>query len=383
MDARDATDVDSGGCILVALRTEELMLNMGPQHPSTHGVLRMVVTLDGENVVDVQPDIGYLHSSVEKMMENRTYLQNIALVDRGMDYLSAMANEEVWVLACERLGKIEVPERARYIRTIMLELQRISSHLIWLGTFGIDLGAFTAFLWAMRERERIMDLFESATGGRLHHVYFRIGGVFDDLPDGWTDRCEEVCDYFLDRLPEYYELLTGDPIFLAPTQGVGVLPLDTAIAMGASSPMARASGLAYDVRKAHPYEVYERVEFDIPVRSEGDCYARYLVRLEEMRQSVRIIRQCLERLPAGGVRSQVGVTLGPPQGEGAARTESPRGARGIYLVSDGADRPYRVKIRAPAFSNLYALTEMMRGWKVADVIAILGSIDIVLSDVDR
>src|SRR5207253_2668372 len=199
----------------VALRTEELMLNMGPQHPSTHGVLRLIVTLDGENIVDVQPDIGYLHSSVEKMMENRTYLQNIALVDRGMDYLSTMANEEVWVLACERLGNIEVPARARYIRTIMLELQRISSHLIWLGTFGIDLGAFTAFLWAMRERERIMDLFESATGGRLHHVYFRLGGVFDDLPEGWTDRCAEFCDYFLDRLPEYDELLTGNPIFLA------------------------------------------------------------------------------------------------------------------------------------------------------------------------
>src|SRR2546428_4115290 len=307
----------------MALRTEELMLNMGPQHPSTHGVLRMVVTLDGENIVDVQPDIGYLHSSVEKMMENRTYLQNIALVDRGMDYLSAMANEEVWVLACERLGKIEVPERARYIRAIMLELQRISSHLIWLGTFGIDLGAFTAFLWAMRERERIMDLFESATGGRLHHVSFRICGVFEDLPEGWTGRCEEFCDYFLDRLPEYDELLTGNPIFLARTQGVGVLPLDTAIAMGASGPVARASGLAYDVRKAHPYEVYERVEFDIPVRSEGDCFARYLVRLEEMRQSVRIIRQCLDRLPAGGIRSQGGGPPPLPQRGGAAPPASP------------------------------------------------------------
>ncbi len=359
------------------------MLNMGPQHPSTHGVLRMVVTLDGENIVDVQPDIGYLHSSVEKMMENRTYLQNIALVDLGMDYLSAMANEEVWVLACEQLGKIEVPERARYIRTIMLELQRISSHLIWLGTFGIDLGAFTAFLWAMRERERIMDLFESATGGRLHHVYFRIGGVFDDLPDGWPEHCAEFCDYFLDRLPEYDELLTGNPIFLARTQGVGVLPLNQALALGASGPVARASGLSYDVRQAHPYEVYDRVQFDIPVRTEGDCFARYLVRLEEMRQSVRIIRQCLKGLPTGEIRSKVAVTLRLPKGEVYARTESPRGDLGIYLVSDGADRPYRVKIRAPAFSNLYALAEMMRGWKVADVIAILGSIDIVLSDVDR
>ena len=367
----------------MALRTEELLLNMGPQHPSTHGVLRLVVTLDGENIVDVQPDIGYLHSSVEKMMEYRTYLQNIALVDRGMDYLSAMANEEVWCLATERLAKIEVPERARYIRTIMLELQRISSHLIWLGTFGIDLGAFTAFLWAMRERERIMDLFESATGGRLHHVYFRIGGVNEDLPVGWTDQCAAFCDYFMDRLPEYDELLTGNPIFLARTQGVGVLSKEKAIAMGASGPVARASGLAYDVRKAHPYEVYDRLQFDIPARPEGDCFARYLVRLEEMRQSIRIIRQCLEMMPQGEIRTKVAVTLRVPKGEVYARTESPRGDLGIYLISEGKDMPYRVKIRAPAFSNLYALTEMMRGWKVADVIAILGSIDIVLSDVDR
>jgi len=367
----------------MSVRTEELMLNMGPQHPSTHGVLRLIVTLDGENIVDVQPDIGYLHSSVEKMMEHRTYLQNIALVDRGMDYLTAMANEEVWVLATERLAKIEVPERAKYIRTVMLELQRISSHLIWWGTFGIDLGAFTAFLWAMRERERIMDLFEASTGGRLHHVYFRIGGVNEDLPDGWTERCAAFCDYFMGRLPEYDQLITGNPIFQARTQGVGVLPRERAIAMGACGPVARASGVNYDVRKAHPYEVYDRVEFDIPVRTEGDCFARYLVRMEEMRQSVRIIRQCLERMPAGEIRSKVQVALKVPKGEVYARTESPRGDLGIYLVGDGTDKPYRVKIRAPAFSNLYALTEMMRGWKVADVIAILGSIDIVLSDVDR
>jgi NADH-quinone oxidoreductase subunit D len=367
----------------MALRTEELILNMGPQHPSTHGVLRLIVTLDGENIVDAQPDIGYLHSSVEKMMEARTYLQNIALVDRGMDYLTAMANEEVWVLAVERLAKIEVPERAKYIRTIMLELQRISSHLIWWGTFGIDLGAFTAFLWAMRERERIMDLFEASTGGRLHHVYFRLGGVNEDLPPGWTERCAAFCDDLLSRLPEYDELVTGNPIFQARTKGVGVLPLASAVAMGASGPVARASGLAYDVRKAHPYEVYDRVAFDVPVRTAGDCFARYEVRMEEMRQSVRIIRQCLEAMPAGEIRSKVQVNIKVPKGEVYARTESPRGDLGIYLVSDGSDRPYRVKIRAPAFSNLYALTEMMKGWKVADVIAILGSIDIVLSDVDR
>ena len=367
----------------MALRTEELMLNMGPQHPSTHGVLRLIVTLDGENIVDVRPDIGYLHSSVEKMMEYRTYLQNIALVDRGMDYLAAMANEEVWVLATERLAKIEVPERAKYIRTIMLELQRISSHLIWLGTFGIDLGAFTAFLWAMRERERIMDLFEHATGGRLHHVYFRLGGVYEDLPDGWTAECTEFCDYFLGRLPEYDELLTGNPIFLARTQGVGVLTTEKAIQMGASGPVARASGIAYDVRKAHPYEVYDRVQFDIPVRSEGDCFARYLVRMEEMRQAVRIIRQCLEQIPSGEIRSRVAVTVRVPKGEVYARTESPRGDLGIYLVSDGGDKPYRVKIRAPGFAHLAALDEMARGHMLADVVAIISTQDIVFGEIDR
>ncbi|MDR7521346.1 MAG: NADH-quinone oxidoreductase subunit D [Armatimonadota bacterium] len=359
------------------------MLNMGPQHPSTHGVLRLVVTLDGENIVDVAPDIGYLHSSVEKMMEYRTYLQNVALTDRGMDYLTALANEEAYLLAVERLGGIPVPPRARWLRTIMLEFQRLSSHLVWLGTWGIDLGATTVFLYCFRERERILDLFEQVTGGRLHHVYFRPGGVYEDLPAGWTDRALEFCDEFLDRLGEYHDLLTGNPIFLARTQGVGVLPREAAINMGACGPVARASGVNFDVRKAFPYEAYGEVEFDIPVQTAGDCFARYLVRMEEMRQSVRIIRQAIGNLPPGEIRSKVQVTVRLPRGEVYARTESPRGDLGVYLISEGEEVPYRVKIRAPSFSNLYALAEMMRGWKVADVIAILGSVDIVLSDVDR
>ena len=367
----------------MALRTEELMLNMGPQHPSTHGVLRLVVTLDGENIVDVVPDIGYLHSSVEKMMEYRTYLQNVALTDRGMDYLTALANEEGYLLAVERVGRIEVPPRARYLRTIMLELQRLSSHLVWLGTWGIDLGATTVFLYCFRERERILDLFEQATGGRLHHVYFRPGGVYEDLPDGWTDRVLAFCDEFVARVDEYHELLTGNPIFLARVQGVGVLPRDRAIAMGACGPVARASGVDFDVRRAFPYEAYGELAFDVPVFQEGDCFARYRVRMEEMRQSVRIIQQAIAKLPAGEIRAKVQVNVKLPRGEAYARTESPRGDLGVYLVSEGGDMPYRVKIRAPSFSNLYALTEMMRGWKVADVIAILGSVDIVLSDVDR
>ncbi len=367
----------------MALRTEELMLNMGPQHPSTHGVLRLVVTLDGENIVEVQPDIGYLHSSVEKMMEYRTYLQNVALTDRGMDYIAALANEEGYLLAVERLGGIEVPTRAKWLRTIMLEFQRLSSHLVWLGTWGIDLGATTVFLYCFRERERILDLFEQVTGGRLHHVYFRPGGVYEDLPAGWTDRALEFCDEFPKHLQEYHDLLTGNPIFLARVQGVGVLPRSAAINMGASGPVARASGVNFDVRKAFPYETYGEIDFDVPVYETGDCFARYLVRMEEMRQSTRIIRQAIERLPPGEIRSKVQVTVKLPRGEVYSRTESPRGDLGVFLVSDGQDMPYRVKIRAPSFSNLYALIEMMRGWKVADVIAILGSVDIVLSDVDR
>ncbi len=367
----------------MALRTEELMLNMGPQHPSTHGVLRLVVTLDGENIMGVQPDIGYLHSSVEKMMEYRTYVQNVALTDRGMDYLIALNNEEAYCLAVERLAGIEVPERARFIRVICNELNRVASHLVWLGTWGIDLGATTVFLWCFREREMILDLFEKLTGGRLHHVYYRIGGVYADLPDGWVEECTKFLDYFLPRVNEYDQLLTANPIFLARTRGVGTMTRQAAIAMGASGPVGRASGIALDIRKAAPYEVYDRFEFDVPVLTEGDCFARYSVRLEEMRQSVRIIRQALRKLPGGEVRTRVPMTMKAPRGEAYIRTESPRGDLGIFIVSDGGETPYRVKIRAPSFSNLYALTEIMKGWKIADVIAILGSIDIVLSDVDR
>lgn len=367
----------------MALRTEELMLNMGPQHPSTHGVLRLVVTLDGENIVDVHPDIGYLHSSVEKMMEYRTYLQNVALTDRGMDYLAALANEEGYLLAVETLGGIAVPPRAQYLRTIMLEFQRIASHLVWLGTFGNDIGATTVFLYCFRERERILDLFEEVTGGRLHHVYFRPGGVYEDLPAGWTDRALTFLEEFLGRLKEYHELVTGNPIFLARVRGVGVLPRDAAVNLGACGPVARGSGVGFDVRKAFPYEAYGELEFDVPVYPDGDCFARYMVRMDEMRQSVRIIQQAVAKLPPGEIRTKVPVSVKLPRGEAYARTESPRGDLGVYLVSEGDDTPYRVKIRAPSFSNLFAMVEMMRGWKVADVIAILGSVDIVLSDVDR
>jgi NADH-quinone oxidoreductase subunit D len=368
----------------MALRTEELILNMGPQHPSTHGVLRLVVTLEGENVVDVAPDIGYLHSSVEKMMEYRTYIQSISLADRGMDYLAALANEMALLRAVETLGKIETPQRAQWLRTLFLELQRIASHLVWLGTWCIDIGATTVFLWCFREREKILELMEKSTGGRLHYVFFRPGGIYEDVPEGWLDNVLAFCDDFTQRIVEYEGLLTANPIFEVRTKGIGILPRATAINLGASGPVGRASGIDFDVRKAFPYEKYAEVDFDVPVRQEGDVFARYQVRLEEMRQSMRIIRQCVAKLPAGEIRApKIPITLKLPKGEIYTRTESPRGDLGIYLVSEGGEHPYRVKIRAPAFSNLYALTEMMRGWKVADVIAILGSIDIVLSDVDR
>jgi NAD(P)H-quinone oxidoreductase subunit H len=366
------------------LRTEELILNMGPQHPSTHGVLRLIVTLDGENIVGALPDIGYLHSSVEKMMEHRNYTQNIALADRGMDYLAALVNEMAVLRAVETLADVPVPDRARYIRTIFMELQRLASHLLWLGTYGIDLGAVTAFLWCMREREIIMDLFESVTGGRLHHVYFRLGGVNEDLPTGWTDRCREFCHYFVNRIDEYHKLLTGNPIWQIRTQGIGGISREQAIAFGACGPVARASGLHWDVRKSHPYEMYDRVEFQVPVYTEGDCYARYLVRVDEMREATRIVLQCLDQLPDGDFRApRVSLNLKAPPGEVYTRVESPRGDLGVHLVSVGGEFPWRVKIRAPSFVNLHALTEMMRGWKIADIISILGSIDIVLADVDR
>src|SRR3972149_2773665 len=312
----------------MALRTEELILNLGPQHPSTHGVLRMILTLDGENILEVEPDIGYLHSSVEKMMEYRTYVQSVSLADRGMDYLAALANEEALLRAVETLGKIEVPPRAQWLRVIFLEFQRIASHLVWLGTWGADLGATTMFLWCFREREQVLDLFEKSTGGRLHHVYFRPGGVYEGIPEGWEGQALGFCEEVPGHLAE--------------------------------------------------------VDSDVPVQQAGDCFARYQVRVEEMRQSVRIIQQCIAKLPPGEIRApKVPITLRLPKGEVYTRTESPRGDLGVFLVSDGEEHPYRVKIRAPAFSNLYALSEMMRGWKIADVIAILGSIDIVLSDVDR
>src|SRR3972149_7026454 len=290
----------------MALRTEELILNLGPQHPRTHGGLRMILTLDGEKILEVGPDIGYPPSPVEKMMEYRTYVQSVSLADRGMDYLAALANEEALLRAVETLGKIEVPPRAQWLRVIFLEFPRIASHLVWLGTWGADLGATTMFLWCFREREQVLDLFEKSTGGGRPPGPFRPGGVYEDIPDGWVEQALAFCEEFPGHIAEYEGLFTANPIFEVRTKGVGVLPRDVAMNMGACGPVARASGIAFDVRKTFPYEKYAEVEFDVPVQQAGECFARYQVRVEEMRQSVRIIRQCIAGLPPGGLRGAQG-----------------------------------------------------------------------------
>jgi len=365
-----------------SLKTQELLVNMGPQHPSTHGVLRLLLHLDGEVVLDAVPYIGYLHRGMEKLAERRTYVQVVPLTDRN-DYLAAMCNNQVYCQAVEKLAGIEVPERAHFIRVVVNELNRIASHLVWLGTFALDLGAMSVFLYAFREREIILSLFEEICGARLTYSYIRIGGVPWDMPDGWADRVRDFCSYLIPRLNENDALLTGNEIFLKRTQGVGILPPDVAVDYGVSGPVLRGSGIPFDVRRADPYAVYDRLDFDIPYQTTQDCLGRYLVRIEEMRQSVRIIRQALDLMPDGPVMAKMPRVLRPPGGEVYTRIESPRGVMGVYLVSDGGTNPLRMKWRAPSFCNLQALPEMARGWKVADLVAILGSIDIVLGDVDR
>lgn len=368
-----------------------IVLNMGPQHPSTHGVLRLELHLDGETIVRAIPHIGYLHRGVEKLCEHLAYVQIPPIMERN-DYLAAMANAFAYVHAVETLMKLEVPKRAQYLRVIVVELQRIASHLVWLGTWGLDLGgAFgggtTLFLHCFRERERILDLFEMLTGSRLHYNFFQIGGVRYDVPAGWDKKVKETLDYLEGRFDEYEEFLDGNAVFLARTQGVGVLPPDLAKEIGASGPVLRGSGVAYDVRKTYPYSSYEDFEFEIPVGKNGDCYDRFKVRMAEMRQSVRIVRQALEGLPEGPIGTlmplKVVQAVRPPKGEAYARVESPRGELGAYLVSDGTFRPYRLKWRAPSFSNLAVIPHILPGHLVADVVAILGSLDPVFGDVDR
>jgi NADH-quinone oxidoreductase subunit D len=388
-------------------RVETLELNIGPHHPSTHGVFRAMVELDGEIVADVVPYLGYLHRGYEKTCENKTYHNVIPLAER-CDYMAASGNALAYCLAVERLADVEVPERAQTIRVIMAELSRIFSHLFWLGTHAHDVGAMTPLFYCLREREDIMNMFELTAGGRLMPNYLRIGGLIRDLEDGFVERLRQFTEIFDRRVDEYETLLTKNVIYIDRTKGIGILPREDAVALGASGPMIRGSGVAWDTRKSDPYSGYEQYDFDIAVEDGCDVYARYLVRVREMRESNRILRQALDRLEEGPIRATKPGVVFPPQQEIYSKTEalihhfmlvvegmkapvgevyqaieSPRGEMGVYIVSDGGPNPYRLKWRGPAFVNLETLAHMSRGAFLSDFIAILSSIDIVLAEVDR
>ena len=364
------------------LGADELVLNMGPQHPSTHGVLRVKLKLDGERVIGSECVIGYLHRGVEKIGENRTYQQFAPYVDR-MDYVAAVSNGLGYCEAVEKLLMAEAPPRARVIRTILTELQRIASHLLWLGTHALDIGALTPLFYCMREREEILKIFEKYCGARLTTHAFRIGGLQYDAYDLLEKDVERFCKSFDARIQEYSDLLTRNSIWIGRTRNVGVLNAADCIALGASGPLLRASGVQWDLRKAMPYAAYDQYKFEIPVGTRGDTYDRYLVRIEEMRQSRLICLQAIENIPAGPIMARVGKVLKPPPGEVYHSIESPKGILGYYIVSDGGIMPYRVRIRPPSFINLQALDKMIRGHLVADVVAIIGTLDIVLGEVDR
>lgn len=364
------------------LRTEEIQISMGPQHPSTHGVLRLELVLDGETVVDCRPDVGYLHRGMEKLAEMRTYIQFMPLTDR-FDYLASMMNNAAYIGAVEKLAGLEVPEKAQYIRVIMMELQRIASHLVFFGTMGLDLGATTPFLYAFREREDIIDLFEMVCGARLTYNYFRPGGVSRDLPDGFVQKCRDYIKKQRGVLKEYDDLLTGNQIFILRMRNVGHISAQDAIDYAMSGPNIRGSGVAYDVRKSDPYSIYDRFDFNVVTEPAGDCLARYMVRRREIEESLNIVEQALDGLPEGELKYKLPAVLKIPAGEAYHHVESARGDLGCYLVSDGTPKPYRLKWRAPSYISLQALTQMVRGFKIADVVAILGTLDVVLGEVDR
>jgi NADH-quinone oxidoreductase subunit D len=359
------------------------IVSMGPQHPSTHGVLRLMLKLDGETVVKLVPVVGYLHRGTEKIAEKRSYAMIMPYTDR-LDYLSSMYMNLGYARAVEGLLGIEVPTRAKVIRTILAELQRIASHLIWLGTFGLDIGATTAFIYCFRDRELVLDLFEAFCGARLTYNAIRIGGILADIPAGWEDQLRAYLKTQDDGLREYDALLHNNPVFRARIEGIGIISADDAINWGLSGPPLRASGPALDLRKDDPYECYGEVDFDVATDTGGDCWGRYVVRVREMHESLRIIRQLLPRLQEpGDVQAKVAKVIKPPAGESYAHVEAPRGIFGTYVVSDGSANPVRVRFRSPSFANLSALNTMCAGMKLADVVAILGSIDIVLGEVDR
>ncbi|PKB70784.1 MAG: NADH dehydrogenase [SAR202 cluster bacterium Io17-Chloro-G6] len=361
----------------------EMLLNMGPQHPSTHGVFRMVLWVDGEKVVDVEPHIGYLHRGSEKLCEGEQYHQVITLFDR-LDYIANFNNEHVYCRAVEKLMGLEISERTEYIRVILCELNRIASHMLFIATMGLDAGAMTPSMFCFRGRERIQGLFESVSGARMMHNYFRIGGLKEDVPEDFVQQVRALLKLIKEDTDESDKLLSFNEIFLARLKDVAVMSAEDAIDYGLTGPCLRASGVDYDVRKAAPYSVYDRFDFDVPVGLDGDCWDRYYLRVQEIYQSVRIVEQALDHLPEGEVASSLGRRLiRPPAGEVYVRAENPRGEIGVYLISDGTDRPYRVKVRPPSFCNLSALRHMLKDCWIADAVVILGALDIVLGEVDR
>ncbi len=387
--------------------TNTMILNLGPQHPSTHGVLRVILELDGETVVKATPDIGFLHSGIEKTMESKTYTQVIPLTDR-MDYVASLSNNLAYLLAVEKLLDIQAPPKAQFVRVLLTELTRIASHLVWYGSHAHDIGAMSMLLYAFREREKLLDIFELVSGQRMMTSYFRIGGLAQDIPEGFEPRVKEVLNTFPDRIDDYENLLTKNRIWLNRTMGVGKISAEEAIDWGVSGPILRACGVKWDIRKSNPYSGYDKFEFEIPTGKNGDVYDRYLVRLEEMRQSLKIVQQALDGIPQGDFVARVpGVVLPPkeevlsriealifhfklvvegfcpPVGEVYHSIESPKGELGYYIVSDGSNKPYRVRVRPPCFVNLSALPKMIEGRLIADVVATIGSIDIVLGEIDR
>lgn len=390
-----------------AFTGDTLLLNMGPQHPSTHGVLRLLLELDGENLVNVLPDVGYLHTGIEKNMEAKTYEKALVMTDR-LDYLNNLGNNLTYCLAIEKLADLDVPLRAQYVRAIIAELQRIASHLVWLATHILDLGATSIMLYTFRDREHILDIFEMISGQRMMTSYIRPGGIWRDLPPGFEQAVRGFLDYLPPKLDDYERILNNNPIFIDRTQGIGVVDPDTAISWNATGPLLRGSGINFDIRKAYPYSSYDHFEFDIPLGTNGDVYDRYCIRIEEMRQSLRIIRQALDNLPGGPYRSgnrkyvpppraELGRSMEavihhfklwtegfrPPKGEVYVRTEGPKGELGVYLASDGSPKPYRVHFRTPSFVHLQSVGWIAKGHLIADLVGIIGSIDFVLGDCDR
>jgi len=389
------------------LRTETITLNMGPQHPSTHGVLRVVLEMDGEIITKATPVLGYLHRGIEKIAEHKTYHQFITLTDR-LDYTSPFINNLAYVLAVEKLLDLEIPLRAQYIRVMLSEITRIQSHLIWLGTHALDIGAMSPLLYTFREREETLDMFEMVGGARMNPSYFRIGGLAGDLPDGFVEKVRAFCEELPSRIEGYERLLTENKIWISRTKGVGFISAEEGIELGLSGPCLRGSGVEWDLRKANPYSSYDHFDFDIPTGKNGDTYDRYLVRMEEMRQSNRIIMQTLDKLPSGEINAYNPKVISPlkekvqeniesliihfhlmtegfnvPKGEAYCSVESSKGELGFYVVSDGTSKPHRIKIRTPSFVNMESLATMVEGRMMSDIVSVIGSIDICLGEVDR